>query len=291
MRHNNLARVSEELGQSVVSVHRALHSLEEGLRCQLFKRVGRGLIPLPAGHALAVHVQRALDEVEQGIRITRETAGINARRLRLGALYSLTLRCIPQLVVGMKLRRPEVDVDLTMGSNRELLEGLHDCRLDAVVLGSQPGYVHEDHIAVPLFDDRLHLAVPADSAYARRTRIDLRDLRHERFICLGEGFATADSFEGAFARAGFLPEVAMTVGDIFSLINLVSGGIGYALLPGRVAAFSPSVRLIELEEQYAMHQHIQLLIPKSRERDPNLLALAAECRMYGSREHGPHAAA
>jgi LysR family malonate utilization transcriptional regulator len=291
MRLNNLARVSEELGQSVVSVHRSLHSLEEGLRCQLFKRVGRNLIPMPSGHALADYAQRAIQAVEQGIRITRETAGIDARRLRLGALYSLTLRCIPQLVIGMKLRRPELDVDLTMGSNRELLEGLDDGRLDAVVLGMQPGSHHDDFLAVPLFDDQLHLAVPTTSPYAKRARIDLRELRNERFICLGEGFATSDSFEGAFAEAGYLPEVAMTVGDIFSLMNLVSGGIGCALLPGRVAAFSPDVRLVPLEERYAMHQHVNLLIPKSRERDPNLLALAAECRMYGTRERAVREAA
>ena len=34
MRLSSLARVSEEVGQSIVSVHRALHSLEEGLRAQ-----------------------------------------------------------------------------------------------------------------------------------------------------------------------------------------------------------------------------------------------------------------
>jgi len=34
MEVNNLARASEMLGQSAVSVHRSLHSLEEGLRCR-----------------------------------------------------------------------------------------------------------------------------------------------------------------------------------------------------------------------------------------------------------------
>ena len=33
MELNNLARVADALGQSTVSVHRALHSLEDGLRC------------------------------------------------------------------------------------------------------------------------------------------------------------------------------------------------------------------------------------------------------------------
>jgi LysR family malonate utilization transcriptional regulator len=71
------------------------------------------------------------------------------------------------------------------------------------------------------------------------------------------------------------------VSDIFSLINLVSGGMGYSLLPGRVAEFSTRIQLIPLDAPYASHQTISLLISKSRERDPNLLALAAECRMYG----------
>jgi LysR family malonate utilization transcriptional regulator len=71
------------------------------------------------------------------------------------------------------------------------------------------------------------------------------------------------------------------VQDIFSLINLVSGGIGYSLLPGRVAKFSSQIELIPLESNYGAQQRITLLLPKNRERDPNLLALAAECRMYG----------
>ena len=70
----------------------------------------------------------------------------------------------------------------------------------------------------------------------------------------------------------------MRVADIFSLINLVSGGIGYSLLPGRVMAFSPRIQLIPLDQRFAARQMIALLFSKKRERDPNLLALAAECR-------------
>ena len=73
------------------------------------------------------------------------------------------------------------------------------------------------------------------------------------------------------------------MGDIFSLMNLVSGGIGYALLPRRVADFSPKVQLIPLAARYAISQHIVLVMQRNRERDPNLLALSAECRLLGAR--------
>ena len=59
----------------------------------------------------------------------------------------------------------------------------------------------------------------------------------------------------------------------------MSGGVGYSLLPGRVAAFSPRIQLIPLARRYAAKQVITLMYPRKRERDPNLLALAAECRM------------
>ena len=75
----------------------------------------------------------------------------------------------------------------------------------------------------------------------------------------------------------------MHVDDIFSLINLVSGGVGYSLLPKRIEAFSPRIQLIPLEQRYDSQQQITVLIPKNRERDPNLLALAAECRMISQR--------
>ena len=285
MQVNNLARVSELLGQSTVSVHRALHSLEEGLRCPLFKRVGRNLIPLQTAYLFAEHAARIVNECEAGLLKVRELGGVNAARLKLGSLYSLTLHCIPTLIIGVKTRKPGLDLDLTLGSNRELLQNLRDGRLDAIVIGLQHEATHADLISVPLFNDDIFLAAPLDSPYSHRQSIDLQELKEEKFVALNEGYATSQSFEHAFALAKFTPDVALRVGDIFSLMNLVSGGIGYSILPGRVAAFSSRIRLIPLAARYAAHQSITLLIQKNRERDQNLLALAAECRMYGRGEN------
>jgi LysR family malonate utilization transcriptional regulator len=183
--------------------------------------------------------------------------------------------------MGLKLRRPELQIDLTLGSNQELLRALDEGRLDAIVIGLQAPLDDAQLLTVPLFEDEVHLAAPLGSPYAGRAHVDLRDLEGEKFITLGGGFVTSDSFDHAFRQAGYTPETIMRVSDIFSLINLVSGGMGYSLLPGRVAEFSTRIQLIPLDAPYASHQTISLLISKSRERDPNLLALAAECRMYG----------
>jgi LysR family malonate utilization transcriptional regulator len=47
------------------------------------------------------------------------------------------------------------------------------------------------------------------------------------------------------------------------------------------------VRLIPLQARYRMQQHIGVVFLKSKERDPNLLAFVAECRMYANRHSQP----
>jgi len=52
-------------------------------------------------------------------------------------------------------------------------------------------------------------------------------------------------------------------------------------LPGRVRATLPkNVQLIPLQARFSMRQKISVNFLRTRERDPNLLALLATCRGY-----------
>lgn len=277
---NNMSRVSELFGQSSVSVHRSLHSLEEGLRCPLFRREGRNLIPLQRAYTFAAYAERAINECKEGVRQVHDAMGYNPARLNIGTNYSLTLRCLPRLLTALEVRKPGLRVDLTMDSNRELFKGLEDGSLDAVIVAMPDAAGDDELISIPLFQDEMYFAAPVGSRFAGRAQIDVGELRGERFITLKDGFAIAGYFDRCFGLAGCAPASVMRVDDIFSLVNLVSGGLGYSLLPGRLREFNPGIELISVAERYAARQHVTLLLRKSRERDPNLLALAAECRLY-----------
>lgn len=111
-------------------------------------------------------------------------------------------------------------------------------------------------------------------------QVDLAACAHERFVTLSEGFVTYSGFVDSFRVAGFMPHVVMKTGDIFSLMNLVGGGVGCTLLPGRVRGVMPQgVQLIPLQPKYLMRQTISLNFLRTRERDPNLLALLSACRV------------
>ncbi|MFS2220951.1 LysR family transcriptional regulator [Pantoea sp. B65] len=282
MANGNIARTAEALGLSSVSVHRALHTLEESVRCPLFIHKGRNLLPLPAAQTLLEHSLDAVEVMARGIEEARKTAGVGQGRMRIGTLYSLTLETVPRLIMGMKLRRPDLELELMMGSNQMLLDKLEDGQLDAILLSVTDSQIDiHRHQVLPLFEDDIFLAAPASSALDISAEADLRDYRQQKFVSLAEGFATYHGFQEAFHVAGFEPEIVMRVNDIFSMLSLVQAGVGFTLVPGRMKkVYENSVQLMKLAEPYQMRQTIAIVFNRNREYDPNLLALAAEGRMY-----------
>lgn len=278
MQEGNLTRTAEVLGTSTVSVHRALHALEEGLRCALFRHEGRNLIPTQAARVLAEAAKDVLHLMAEGVRSTRAAAGYASDQIRIGSLYSLTIKTVPSLLISLKVRKPELQPELVLGSNAVLLDKLAQGAIDAALMAIPDDA--PDIESLPLFEDDIYFAAPVGSRYADMAAVDLGNCADERFVSLSQGFATYKGFQEAFRIAEFTPNVVMQTGDIFSLMNLVSGGLGCTLLPGRVRdVFQHKVQLIPLQAKYAMRQTIALNFLRTRERDPNLLTLLSVCRL------------
>ncbi len=150
-------------------------------------------------------------------------------------MYSLTIETIPQLIIGFKLRKPEIEIDLIIGSNQELLAQLEHDQLDAMLISISDSSLDKNLFEVlPLFEDDLFIAGPIDSPLLAKPDVSLQDLQEQNFIALSEGFVTYHSLNKAFASTNFKPHISMYVNDIFSLINLVQAGVGFSLLPGRM---------------------------------------------------------
>jgi LysR family malonate utilization transcriptional regulator len=216
----------------------------------------------------------------RGVSATRAAAGFASGQFRLGSIYSLTTRVVPQVIMEIKLRRPDLQIDLVLGSNADLLAKLRTSQVDAVLMGlPKPA---NELLTIPLFEDDIYFALPAGDPRGLREVIDLREFSEANFVSLSEGFATSESFNEIFRVAGYAPNLVTRVGDIYTLMNLVAGGVGYTLLPGRVrGVLGDRVQLVPLTEPYRLRQTIGLAFMRVRERDPNILALSAVCRGSG----------
>lgn len=279
VRTGSLAKTGEELQLSSVSIHKALHSLQSGLGCPLFVKEGRQLKPLPAALYLAEMSLDLLEDMERMFKKVKAKAGIESGQIRLGSMYSLTANIIPRIIMGTKIRRPNLDIDLHLGSNQELMKKLVEGTVDAVVLAIPTDKLPDSIQVVPLFDDQLFFA-SSKNYKPKHDEIDLSEYQDEKFLTLQDGFATTTGFYDAFKLADITPNVVMKVGDIFSLMNMVSGDLGKALLPGRVKTLmGDAIVFTPLKPKYRLTQHIALMYLQVNESNPNILALAAEARM------------
>jgi LysR family malonate utilization transcriptional regulator len=159
------------------------------------------------------------------------------------------------------------------------MKKLHEGDVDAVMIAVPTNDDLDGIEVVPLFEDHLYLA-SSKSSKPKQTSIDLSSYEHEKFLTLQDGFATTSGFYDAFGLAGIKPNVVMKVGDIFTLMNMVSNDMGRALLPGRVKALmGDALEFTPLEPKYQVTQRIALMYLQANESNPNILALAAEARM------------
>ena len=281
MKVGTLSEAAEKLQLSSVSVHRAIHSLEEGLKCPLFRQEGRLLTPLPSARVLEERVTQVLNDLQDGITSTREVAGIYSNQFKLGALYSLTISTLPQLIAGLKRRKSDLNIELSLGSNASLLGKLRSFELDVILISAEKTIDDVEYTHLPLFEDELMLAVSCDSPLANKSQIKLEDFQHENFVTLSDGFATSADTKKVFQKAGIQPNIAMELGDIFSLMSMVSGGVGYAILPRRVEhVFDTKIKLLSMENMADMKQQVVMVCLASRERDPRILNCIVECRNY-----------
>jgi LysR family malonate utilization transcriptional regulator len=278
MREGNLTAAAESLDISTVSVHRAIHSLQDGLRCLLFRHEGRNLVPTDAAHVLENVAKDVIERVERGVRIAREAGGYSSDRLKIGSLYSLTGHLLPELIKAMSLRKPDIQCELVLGrSKHDLLPKLKEGGLDAVFAEITPS--DPELICIPIFDDPVYFAAPVNSPYAQCNKIDLEQCAGERIVTLTDGLFTVPRLQSAFPY--FSPTFVMEVVDIFTLMNLVASGVAYALAPGRIRKmYEHKVDFIPLADHQQVLQTIGLSFAKSRERDPNLLALSSVVRVY-----------
>lgn len=281
MRCKTLKATAEQFGVSGVSIHKALHSLEEGLRCPLFEHQGRNLIPLSSAETLQIRCEAIFNDLNLAIRQTQESGGVFSDSLNLGSLYSLTFDMVPKILTGLRTRKPTINVSLSQGSNEFLFQQLDKMIFDVILVSMESDKPIPGYVILPIYQDEMMVVVSKSSRFSLREDIGLEELTNDPLITLKPGFATYLDCNRSFKRAQVEPTVTMQVGDIFTLLSMVESNIGYSVVPSRVKdKFNPNITFIKIRHGYGVKQIVSMICLESKERDPSVLACIAECRLY-----------
>nr|WP_313795176.1 methyl-accepting chemotaxis protein [Staphylococcus warneri] len=98
-----------------------------------------GRVALPAvlaesARELAEAAKETIRTLQHGIDAAREAGGYSSDQLRIGSMYSLTIRLVPRLLVELKVHKPLLQIDLVLDSNEKLLQKLRGGHIDAALI-------------------------------------------------------------------------------------------------------------------------------------------------------------
>ncbi|MEG0973491.1 MAG: LysR substrate-binding domain-containing protein [Comamonas sp.] len=162
----SITRTAQLLGRAQSNVTTRIQQLEEQVGTALFVREARRMVLTPGGQRLLRYANQLLslaEEAEQNLR-----ADSARGQLRLGSNESTAAARLPQPLAQFHRDHPAVQLALSTGPTRQLVEQLLAHQLDVALVSWPPPDLDEPLPldCTPLFDEPLRLLLPASSSAA-----------------------------------------------------------------------------------------------------------------------------
>jgi len=250
----HFGRAADRLHMAQPPLSQQISRLENELGVQLLRRSTRRVELTDAGATYLARARRILAEVDDAAHEARMVATGSQGRLAIGCVGSVTYSLLPALARGLSEELPGID----FAFRGEMLvpdqvNALRAGTIDVALL--RPPVTGPDLAVTVLRRDRLVVAVPGDHRFAGRSRLALRDLRDEQFI-VHSGRRQSVMFSTLLSlakTAGFAPRIRHEVDETSTLVTLVAGGLGIAVVPEPVSALRiGGVAYVSLADRDAM---------------------------------------
>ncbi|GAA2400399.1 LysR family transcriptional regulator [Actinomadura vinacea] len=253
----SFAVAARDLGYTASAVSQQIAALERETGLVLFERQAHGIRPTAAARRLvelSTQVLAAMDDLSYQVR---ELATGATGRLRLGSFPTAGVRLVPPALSVLVETHPRARIQLEEGEPEELAALLASGRLDIALVyeyGLSPRQWPGGLACHRLLHEDLVLLRARESGLGT----DLSQLAEARWITSREGTAGALSLVRLCAAAGFDAAVAFRSNDYDVVRELVSAGLGVAVVPALAHVPSAAIEATRLT-QHAAHRHVMAL--------------------------------
>lgn len=233
--YQTLTAAAENLYVSQPALSQRLSKMEDKLGVLLFDRLGRKLVPNPAGRRMLAASRQILTDLRSAERDVRDIGNGRDRRVRFTAQCSTTFQWLPPILRSFRARHPDAAVLIEAVTDDDVIGALLDDRLD-VALVHKPERRMDLVEVTTLFDDEMVAVVAAGHPWATRRHVTARDFDDTHLI-LYDGYdqsripATPLPIPHG-ARPARVTTMPMLT-DI--VIEMVVGGEGVTVIPNWMA--------------------------------------------------------
>ncbi|MFT4288605.1 LysR substrate-binding domain-containing protein [Nocardioides sp.] len=235
----HFGRAAQRLHMAQPPLSQAIRQLEADLGVTLLHRTTRRVDLTEAGAAYLTRAQEILASLDGAAQEARLVAAGALGRLAISCVGSATYSLLPALSRQLATELPGVD----FAFHGEMLvpdqiEALRSGAVDVALL--RPPVADLSLTVTALRQDRLVVALSGDHPLAAKRRVRAVDLRDTDLIVHSAGRRSVmyDVVLRLLHDAGVEPRIRHEVGETSTLITLVAGGLGAAVVPEPVTALA-----------------------------------------------------
>jgi DNA-binding transcriptional LysR family regulator len=240
----HFGRAAARLGISQPPLSQQIRLLEDQLGVILFERTSRRVMLTEAGRLFLVEAYKTLGQADHAVEVAQGVAKGELGKINVGFMSSVPFTTVvAQALSNFRESYPAVRLNLTEMSRAAQIEGLLAEKIEiAFIRNIDPPVVPDGLEAILLMTEPLVVAMLANHPLAISQDLpSIADLRNEDFILYRNDFGMGfnEHLIQLCALAGFSPKTVQEVTGPFTLLGLVSAGLGITVVTPTLGALHP----------------------------------------------------
>lgn len=229
----NFTKAAEKIHVAQPALSRQIRQLEEEIGTALFDRNKHGVALTAAGRSFLQEARTIFVQSERAVAAARSSGAGENETLNIGYVWGLFHSFVPRLIGKFRSSFPSVAVNLFDQTATEQARTLQAGKLDLGFIGfaqeAEAASLEKRSIGSCAFV----AALPENHRTARRRTLRIEDLAEEFFFVISEAnYPGAASFILQTCKsAGFRPKILQAAERGHTILSLVAGNCGVALLP------------------------------------------------------------
>lgn len=249
-REENFQRASAKLFVTQPALSRAISNLESELGVELFDKTKQGTKITPCGMVFLKYVDKAIENIEQGVDAIRFMTGKLEGIIRIACVYGYVYRYLPKLIRSFTEKYPNIRFEILLGPTYDVMERLNDETADVGFHLETPQMKKFPNLDFKtIHREDIVIAVPKSWPLSEKKSCHLADLAKMRLISFGFNSGIIYKTQALFKSVGldYIPYI--TANDDQSVLNIVRNGIGAAIVMRNIVrSDDPDISIVEIAD-------------------------------------------
>lgn len=228
-KHKSFSKAAKEIYITQQGLSKAISNLEEELQYPLFYNTANGIRTTKYGEYLQKQSERIVQEFDLILEGLNKMANVNEGTLTVCFSFGVLNALSPDIISGFRETYPNIELIVKTYPDSICEEVVINENVD---LALSIGPVDEKNFNSTTIKTQYPcILVNEKNLLSKKTTVDFKDLKNEKFIILNEKFHFYHNFLKKCKESGFEPDIVFTTSEVITIHKLshLNEGLGVSV--------------------------------------------------------------